>query len=294
MCQTIGEEAALLRMLTALIPLHRPPWHTCVLRAAAHLLLRVAAQGHLRLCQLLCALGTPVGVLLQNRRAWDDPAAHPPAAVARFYVWLDEAQRRSPSWIAASAGLPRVLAWHLRSGGAHGTGIPLHAPARQELLELAATPARIDPVLRRQPARPPDGAVGEEEEEIIRLCRAAAGSWRPAAHHLAPRPVRETAFFFLLLLRRLQLGNPGGGSGARLARSPPLGDVLRVVVLALADYTGAEQGASSAGGGRHPVTASRHASSDLAFAALVASLGRPEALFPGSRERQRLAAAMLA
>lgn len=225
LCQTIGDEDALLPMLARMVPLDRA-WSPPVVRAAGQLLIRTAAQGHLRLCQFLCALGAPAQTLLEHRRAWDDPSAWPAPRVARFYEWLACATRRSPAWVSAAAGLPDVLVWHLRTGG-HGAGVPLLSTARQHLLEFAITPALFDPIPQ---------LAAQPWETVMATCRAAAGSWSSSSHHLAPREARRTAFFFLLMMRRLQATPP------RLHQSVPhtflATDPLQMVTLALGAYTG--------------------------------------------------------
>jgi hypothetical protein len=166
--------------------------------------------------------------------------------------------------VAAAAGLPDVLAWHLRMAG-RGAGVPLLSKERQHLLELAGSPALFDPIPQ---------LAAKPWQTVMAMCRAAAGSWSSSSHHLAPREARRTAFFFLLLMRRLHAA-PSWlrhvGQHTFLATDP-----LQMVTLALGAYTGLVDVDQRVSSGRHNRSAE------------PASLAIPAVLLAAFDGRQRL------
>lgn len=179
----LGDDATLVQMLMHLISLAAPYYPV----QAPRLLVRAAAHGHLRLCQYLCALGTPVAVLSVQRLLWEDPVSWPAERLAAFHGWLARVQHWSAFLIAVDAGFTELAQFHLRFG--------------QALYSINS--ADLQGALRR------DAYMGQLQvlpPALHALChRCALPGWRPDNHVWHARELRTQAFHLLLAFRTARL-----------------------------------------------------------------------------------------
>lgn len=204
---TLSDECSLVQLVHRLVPLNGTAG-ICMPPPTA-LLLRAAAEGHLRLCQLLCALGAQPSTLLQFGAAWDEPTTWPPERVAAFHGWLARVADWPALWIAVDAGFTDVARAHLRAGTGGGSS-PVVRAALPSLLRATQLPYTCTTQARetRETRETRERREAREKREAMSelrdvCCRAALGGWRPETHVVAPRPLRRLAFVFLLALRRL-------------------------------------------------------------------------------------------